>query len=91
MFVYSKSKFKVTPLTLCVNKSSIEQASFEIQFRYQLWPLDKKLRVIEQAKMYQKRHESEMEERLAQSKTFASRLQQAQLWLIKFALVKIGD
>ena len=55
--------------------------------RYQLWPLDKKLRIVEQAKIYLKRHESEMEERLAQSKTFASRLQQAQLWIIRYLLV----
>jgi hypothetical protein len=59
-----------------------------IDLRYQLWPLDKKVRVIEQAKMYLKRHESEMEERLAQSKTFASRLRQAQLWVIRLAMVK---
>ena len=57
--------------------------------RYQLWPLDKKLRIIEQAKQYLKRHESEMEERLAQNKDFASRIKQAQLWIIKFSLVMI--
>jgi hypothetical protein len=42
---------------------------------------------VEQAKVYLKRHESEMEERLAQSKTFSSRIRQAQLWLIKLAVV----
>ncbi len=67
------------------------QTDYKYVLRYQLWPLDKKLRVIEQAKMYLKRHESEMEERLAQSKTFASRLRQAQLWLIRFVLVKFFD
>jgi hypothetical protein len=44
---------------------------------------------VEQAKVYLKRHESEMEERLAQSKTFASRIAQAKLWLVKYAVVSL--
>jgi len=39
------------------------------------------------AKTYLKRHQSEMEERLAQDKTFFSRLKQTKLWVIKLMQV----
>ena len=61
-----------------VHEEVIEQA------KYQLWPLDKKLRVVQQAKDYVKKHHSEMEERLAQSRTISSRLQQVQHYAMKF-------
>ena len=57
------------------------------QTKYQLWPLNKKLRVVQQAKEYVKRHQSEMAERLAQSKTCSSRLQQMYLYCFKFIMV----
>ena len=51
--------------------------------KYQMWPLDKKLRVLQQAKDYVKKHESEMEERLAQTATCASRLQQFYMLIMR--------
>ena len=67
--------------TLKLHREVIEQV------KYQLWPLDKKMRILQQAKEYVKKHESEMEERLAQSKTCASRLKQMYFYVIKFILV----
>ncbi len=58
--------------TLKLHKEVIEQA------KYQLWPLDKKLRVIQTAKDYVKRHETELQEKFAQSRTIATILQQVQ-------------
>lgn len=55
--------------------------------RFQLWSLDKKLRVIRTAKDYVKRHESDLQAQLAQDKTFRSRLQQAKMQTIRFFLV----
>ncbi len=57
--------------------------------RFQLWPLDKKLRVVNQAKEYVKKHNSEMEERLAQSRTFGSRVQQLRLYIMKCLAVRL--
>ena len=57
--------------------------------RYQLWPLDKKLRVIRTAKEYVRRHESELQEKYAQSRTLGSYLQQAQLLLLRFLQVRL--
>ena len=54
------------------------------QAKYQFWPLEKKLRVVQQGKEYVKKHQSEMEERLAQSRTFASRIQQIYNFIVKF-------
>ena len=51
--------------------------------RYQLWSLDKKMRIMKQAKDYVKKHETEIEERLARSKTFSSYLGQIKLFIIK--------
>ena len=59
-----------------------------ILFRYQLWPLDKKLRVVRQAKDYLNRHASEVEQRLAQDRTFKGRLQTAKLKFIKWLQVE---
>jgi hypothetical protein len=56
--------------------------------RHQLWPLDKKLRIMQQAKDYVKRHESELEEQLAQHRTFASTVLQAKMLLARMAQVK---
>ena len=56
--------------------------------RYQLWPLDKKLRVVRQAKDYLNRHASEVEQRLAQDRTFKGRLQTAKLKFIKWLQVE---
>ena len=55
--------------------------------KFQMWPMDKKLRVIQQAKEFVKRHESEMEERLAQSDSFSSRLQQFNLYVFRFMVM----
>ena len=55
--------------------------------RYQLWPLDKKLRVVRQAKDYLNRHASEVQQRLAQDRTFKGRLQTAKLKFIKWIQV----
>ena len=62
-----------------------------ILFRYQLWPLDKKLRVVRQAKDYLNRHASEVEQRLAQDRTFKGRLQTAKLKFIKWLQVKKSE
>ena len=62
-----------------------------ILFRYQLWPLDKKLRVVRQAKDYLDRHASEVEQRLAQDRTFKGRLQTAKLKFIKWLQVEKFD
>lgn len=59
-------------------------------FRYQLWPLDKKLRIIKTAKDYVKRHESEMQEKFAQSLTLRSILQQTKHLFIRFLHVSIN-
>ena len=59
--------------------------------RYQLWPLDKKLRVVRQAKDYLNRHASEVEQRLAQDRTFKGRLQTAKLKFIKWLQVEKFD
>ena len=67
--------------TLKLHREVIEQV------KYQLWPLDKKMRILQQAKEYVKKHESEMEERLAQSKTCASRVKQMYFYVIKFIYV----
>ena len=55
--------------------------------RYQLWPLDKKIRVVHQAKDYLNRHASEVEQRLAQDRTFKGRVQTAKLKFIKWLQV----
>ena len=55
--------------------------------RFQIWSLDKKLRVIRTAKDYVRRHEHELEAQLAQDKTFRSRLQQSKMQIIRFFLV----
>ena len=60
-----------------------------INIRYQLWPLDKKLRVVRQAKDYLNRHASEVQQRLAQDRTFKGRLQTAKLKFIKWIQVSI--
>ena len=41
------------------------------QAKYQFWPLEKKLRVVQQGKEYVRKHQSEMEERLRESRTLA--------------------
>ena len=56
-------------------------------FRFQIWPLDKKIRVIRTAKDYVKRHESELEEQLAQHRTFKGVLQQTKIQIIRFFTV----
>ena len=58
-----------------------------ISIRYQLWPLDKKLRVVRQAKDYLNKHASEVEQRLAQDRTFKGRLQTYKLKFIKWIQV----
>ena len=55
--------------------------------RYQIWPLDKKMRVVRQAKDYLNKHASEVEQRLAQDRTFKGRLQNAKLKFIKWMQV----
>ena len=69
--------------TLKLHNEVIEQA------KYQDWPIQKKLRVVQQAKQYVKRHNKDMEERLAQSKTCASRIQQLLFYCMKYIMVKI--
>eukprot|EP00095_Tigriopus_kingsejongensis_P002203 maker-scaffold1312_size48844-snap-gene-0.10 protein:Tk02203 transcript:maker-scaffold1312_size48844-snap-gene-0.10-mRNA-1 annotation:"transmembrane channel-like protein 1" len=64
--------------TLKLHKEVIEQT------KYQAWPLDKKLRVIKQAKDYVRRHEDEMQEKMAQRRTMSSLFQGAQLLIIRF-------
>ncbi len=56
-------------------------------YRFQIWPLDKKLRVIRTAKDYVKRHESELEEKLAQNRTFRGVITQTKIQIIKFLTV----
>ena len=58
--------------------------------RFQIWSLDKKLRVIRTAKDYVKRHESDLQAQLAQERTFGSRLRQARMQMIRFFLVIIS-
>ena len=55
--------------------------------RYQIWPLDKKIRVARQAKDYLKRHASEVEQRLAQDRTFNAKVKTAKLKFIKWMQV----
>ena len=40
--------------------------------------------MVQQGKEYVRKHQSEMEERLAQSRTFASRVQQIYIFIVKF-------
>ena len=58
--------------------------------RYQLWPLDKKVRVVRQAKDYLKRHASEVEQKLSHDRTFKGRLKKAKLQVIKWMQVLIS-
>ena len=58
--------------------------------RFQIWSLDKKLRVIRTAKDYVKRHESDLQAQLAQERTFGSRLRQARMQMVRFFLVIIS-
>ena len=57
------------------------------QVRYQPWPLAKKIRVYRQAKDYVSRHESEIEQRLAQDKNFASQMKHFYMLFLKFLQV----
>ena len=59
--------------------------------RYQIWPLDKKIRVARQAKDYLKRHASEVEQRLAQDRTFNAKAKTAKLKFIKWMQVMTFD
>jgi hypothetical protein len=68
--------------TLKLHKEVIEQA------KYQLWPLDKKLRVINTAKEYVRRHESELQEKFAQKRSLSTIKQQIQLLFIRFLQVR---
>ena len=54
------------------------------QVRYQPWPLTKKIRVYRQAVDYVSRHQSEIEQRLAQDKTLASRMRHLYLLFVRF-------
>ena len=54
------------------------------QVRYQPWPLAKKIRVYRQAVDYVSRHQSEIEQRLAQDKTLASRMRHLYLLFVRF-------
>ena len=77
----SPNSYKGDSDALRVHNEVIEQA------KYQMWPLDKKIRVVQQAKEYVKKHNSEMEERLAQSKTCTSRVQQLYFYCLKYLMV----
>ncbi|XP_023346032.1 uncharacterized protein LOC111715029 [Eurytemora carolleeae] len=50
--------------------------------KYQIWPLDRKLRVLQQAKLFLKKHQTEVESLLRQEKSFASYIEQGRLWLV---------
>ena len=69
-------------LTLCIT-----YAAKTIYCRYQIWPLDKKIRVARQAKDYLKRHASEVEQRLAQDRTFNAKVKTAKLKFVKWMQV----
>ena len=46
------------------------------QVKYQLWPLDKKLRMVRQAKLFVSQHEKEMKNQLRSDKSFGSYVKQ---------------
>lgn len=60
------------------------------QVKFQLWPLDKKLRVINTAREYVRRHESEMQEKFAQKRTFGTVKQQFQFLMIRMLQVRMS-
>ena len=67
--------------TLKLHNEVIEQT------KYQLWPLDKKLRIMKTAKDYVKRHESELKEKMDQNRNFASIVTGSKVMVIRFLQV----
>ena len=57
------------------------------QVKHQMWPLDKKLRIIKQAKLFVAQHEREMENQLKSDKSFCSYVQQGRLKVVHFSLL----
>ena len=57
------------------------------QVKYQLWPLDKKLRMLRQAKLFVAQHEKEMENQLKSDKSFWSYVKQCRLKTVQLSLV----
>ena len=56
------------------------------QVKFQLWPLDKKLRMLRQAKLFVSQHEKEMENQLKSDKSFWSYVKQFQLKTVQITL-----
>ena len=55
--------------------------------RQQPWSMRRKLRLAQQAKAYVKRHEGELQERLAQGRTTKDMLAQGNIFLVKVILI----
>ena len=55
------------------------------QVKHQMWPLDKKLRIIKQAKQFVVQHEKEMQNQLKSEKSFCSYVQQGRLKIVQYS------
>lgn len=51
--------------------------------KFQPWTMRRKIKLVQQAKAYVKRHEGELQERLAQSKSTKDILARFNIWLVK--------
>ena len=59
------------------------------QVKYQLWPLDKKLRMVRQAKLFVSQHEKEMKNQLKSDKSFGSYVKQCWITTVEIFLTVI--
>ena len=59
------------------------------QVKYQLWPLDKKLRMVRQAKLFVSQHEKEMKNQLKSDKSFGSYVKQFWIRSVEIFLIVI--
>ena len=57
------------------------------QVKYQLWPLDRKLRMVRQAKLFVSQHEKEMKNQLKSDKSFWSYVKQFRLSTVEISLI----
>ena len=57
------------------------------QVKYQLWPLDKKIRTVRQAKLFVSQHEKEMESQLKSEKSVWSYVKQGRLKTVQLCLL----
>lgn len=81
--------YNIKSFTLSGDFNSVSVSASPISpLRYQLWPLDKKLRIIKTAKDYVKRHESELKEKMDQNRNFGSIVKAGKMMFVRFMQVR---